>query len=745
MTEQTEYQLKLGKLSCASCVRKIEQAARSVTGVAAADVNFANRTAAVKTSGSIDDVIRAIQLAGYDAAVIDHHHAVSDSDEDAKSLRRLFIQAFLAGAAGVALMVLPHLPDFPEVTSPQGQKIWIGLGLGSLLILYLSARDIYRAAWVTLMNRSANMDTLIGMGTSVAWLFSMLVTLFPSLLPEGTHAVYFESALMIIAFIKFGSALEMRARAKTRASIQGLIQLRPKTARVVRGGKDEIIALEDVELGDVLRVRPGEKIPVDGEIVEGFSSIDQSMLTGEPIPVDKTVKDNVVAGTLNKTGTFLMRATGVGSNTMLARIIEMVNRAQNAKPEIARLADIISSYFVPVVIVIAIIAATLWFDFGPEPKLVYVCMVAATVLLIACPCALGLASPLAVMAGVGKAAQYGILIRNGDALQNTQRLTMIVFDKTGTITEGKPRLATIFALPPYDEGDILLYAASMEQGSEHSLGEAILQAAKEHDFELYSTEKFAAYPGYGISAYVHLKNILLGNRKLMLQQEIDISALEVEAERLAAQGATIVYMAINGEAAGILAISDAIKKDARKVMQTLHDMGLKTLMLSGDQTAAARHIAGLAGMTDFIAEVLPEQKAKKIMELQQRGEVVAMVGDGINDAPALSQADVGFAIGGGTDVAIESADLILMGSSLQSVPDAILISGATVTNIKQNLFGAFIYNLLGIPVAAGVLYPFFGILLNPMIAGAAMAMSSLTVVLNANRLRFYRPIFKEKA
>ena len=745
MTDSKHYQLKLGKLSCASCVRKIEQAVRSVKGVASADVNFANRTAAVTMTGSVDDVIQAIVQAGYEASVLDAANDATDQDDEIRSIRRLFTQAAIAAVAGIILMVLSYLPDFPNVTSTQGQKIWVGLGLGSLLVLYISARDIYRAAWVTLRNRSANMDTLIGMGTSVAWLFSMLVSLFPALLPQGTHTVYFESALMIIAFIKFGAALEMRARAKTRASIQGLINLRPKTARLVRDGKDEIIALEDVELGDVLRVRPGEKIPVDGEITEGYSSIDQSMLTGEPIPVDKTVKDSVVGGTLNKTGSFLMRATGIGSNTMLARIIEMVNRAQNAKPEIARLADIISSYFVPTVIVMAIIAATVWFDFGPEPKLVYVPMIAATVLLIACPCALGLASPLSVMAGVGKAAEYGILIRNGDALQKTQRLTTIVFDKTGTITEGKPRVSTIYALPPYDEGDILLYAASMEQGSEHSLGDAILKAAAEHDFELYSTEKFAAYPGYGISAYVHLKNILLGNRKLMLQQNVDISALEGEAERLATQGATIVYIAINNQAAGLISISDVIKKEAYQVMQALKEMGLKTLMLSGDQSAAAKHIAGLAGMIDVIAEVLPEQKAQKIHALQQSGEVVAMVGDGINDAPALSQADVGFAIGGGTDVAIESADLILMGSSLQSVVDAILISGATVKNIKQNLFGAFIYNALGIPIAAGVLYPFFGVLLNPMIAGAAMALSSLTVVLNANRMRFYRTGYREKA
>ncbi|HTM63868.1 MAG TPA: heavy metal translocating P-type ATPase [Gammaproteobacteria bacterium] len=740
MTDTKEYQLKLDKLSCASCVRKVEQAARTVPGVKSADVNFAVRTASVVTSGSIDDVIKAIQNAGYDAAVIDANHQSSESEDDSKTIRKLFFQALLAGIAGAVLMILPHWSEMPTILTSQGQKIWLGIGITTIVILFISANDIYRAAWVSITHRSANMDTLIGMGTSVAWLFSMLVTLFPSLLPEGSHAVYFESALFIIAFIKFGAAMEMQTRGKTRRTIQGLIDLRPKSARIVRDGREETIALQDVEMGDLLRVRPGEKIPVDGEITEGYSSVDQSMLTGEPIPVDKNVKDKVIAGTINKTGTFLMRATGVGSNTVLARIIEMVNRAQNSKPQLARLADVISSFFVPLVIIIAIVAATLWYDFGPEPKLVYVSMVAATVLLIACPCALGLASPLAVMAGVGKAAEYGILIRNGDALQKTQRLTTIVFDKTGTITEGKPRVVTISALEPYDEGDVLLYAASLEQGSEHSLGEAILQAAREHDFELYSTEKFSAYPGYGISARVHLKDVLLGNRKLMLQQDIDVSKLQNDADRLSQQGATIVYVAIQRKAAGLIAIADTIKKDVSAVIQKLHDMGLKTVMLSGDQTAAAHYVAQQAGIKEVIAEVLPEQKAKKIAELQERGEVVAMVGDGINDAPALSQADVGFAIGAGTDVAIESADLILMGSSLNSVPNAILISGATVRNIKQNLFGAFIYNILGIPVAAGVLYPFIGLLLNPMIAGAAMAMSSFTVVLNASRLRLYKPM-----
>lgn len=738
MNTTKEYQLKLDKLSCASCVKTIEQAAADASGVESAEVNFATKTATVKTHGSIEEVIKSIQQSGYGASVA-NEGSDTVSRDDAKIMRKLFIQAFFAGVFGFTLLVMSYLPNVPDVATANGQKIWLGLGLLTLVALYLTAGDIYRSAWVSFTHRSANMDTLVGMGTGVAWTFSMLITLIPSLLPHGSHHVYFESALMIIAFIKLGAALELRARGKTRESIQSLIGLKPKTAHVLRDGKEITIDIKDVELGDIIRVRPGEKIPVDGQITEGHSTIDQSMLTGEPIPVEKTVKDTVIAGTMNNTGTFLMRATGVGSNTMLSRIIGMVNRAQNSKPKLARLADVISSFFVPVVIIIAIIAAMAWFNFGPSPHLAYVAVVTATVLLIACPCALGLASPLAVMAGVGKAAEYGILIRNGDALQTTKKLTTVVFDKTGTITEGKPAVSAIFAVSPYDESDILLYSASLEQGSEHSLADAIVQAAKDVDYELYSTQSFQAFPGYGITAYVHNKTVLLGNLKLMQQQKIDVTPLADEAKRLSAQGATVVYVAFQGEAAGLIGISDAVKKDAQQVMQKLNHMGIKTMMLSGDLQAAAEHIAKQAGMTDVIAEVLPEQKAEKIIELQNRGEIVAMVGDGINDAPALSQADVGFAIGAGTDVAIESADLVLMGESLHAVPDAIMISRATVRNIKQNLFGAFIYNGLGIPIAAGVLYPLIGILLNPMIAGFAMAASSLTVVLNANRLRFYKP------
>lgn len=633
-------------------------------------------------------------------------------------------QAIIASLAGILFIVLGFVPAMPAI-------IWLILGLFALVVMIYSAHDIYISAWKSFLAHTANMNTLIAIGTGVAWIFSMAVTLFPALLPQVTHAVYFESALIIIAFIKFGAALELRTRSKTKETIEKLIDLQPITARVVRDGKETDVALQEVLLNDIIRVRPGEKIPVDGVIMEGDSSIDQSMLTGEPIPVEKIVNDKVTGGTINKTGTFLFRATGIGQETVLARMIEMVKRAQTSKPALAQLADQISAYFVPAVLVIALMTAVIWYDVGPEPKFIYMCVTAATVLLIACPCALGLASPLAVMAGVGKAAEFGILIRNGDALQITSRLTRIVFDKTGTLTEGKPRVTNVTALQSWDEDKVLTLAASLEQGSEHSLAESILNAANDRSLTLFSVAEFKAYPGLGVRGKINNEIVTLGNLAFMLQNHISIQTYVMPEQ-------TVIYLAVNNSLAGIITIADTIKPQAKSVIARLHALGLKTSLLSGDQIKTSQFVAKQVGIDNVMAEVLPADKANKIKELQAQGNVVGMVGDGINDAPALAQADVGFAIGAGTDIAIESADLILMRNSLHSVPDAILISRLTMRNMKQNLFGALIYNILGIPIAAGVLYPFTGLLLNPMIAGAAMALSSLTVVLNANRLRFYK-------
>jgi P-type Cu+ transporter len=737
-----EYRLKIPAISCASCVKTIEKALLAVPGVKYASVNFANRIATIQSTTTVAALIQAIDQVGYSAKEIHSSQALlalfDDPDAEKQEYNRLLRQSLWAGSAGVLLMILGVISVIPSVTSLPGQIIWAILGILVLFILIYSAGDIYIAAWKACKAHIANMDTLIAMGTGVAWLFSMAVTLFPILLPSGSRAVYFESALIIIAFIKFGGALEIRTRGKTKETIQKLLDLRPPKARVVRDGKEIDIDLQQVVIEDVIRVRPGEKIPVDGIIMEGHSSIDQSMLTGEPIPVEKTVNDRVIGATINKTGTFLFRATSIGNDTVLARIVEMVTRAQHSKPSLARLADVVSSFFVPTVIMIAILTAAMWYNVGPVPKLAYMCVTAATVLLIACPCALGLASPLAVMAGVGKAAEFGILIRHGEALQKTRQLTTIVFDKTGTITEGKPRITSMFVLPSWNENELLTMAASIEQGSEHSLAEAILLAAKERALTLPEAERFKAYPGLGVGAHVNNKAILLGNHKLMTQQNISLVNVSIQAEILSLQGKTIVYVAIANDIVGFIAISDTIKPEAQQTIKRLHAMGLKIVMLSGDHRQSAQFVAQQIHIDDVIAEILPTEKAVKISALQAQGEVVGMVGDGINDAPALASADVGFAIGAGTDVAIESADMILMGRSLQGVADAIEISRATVRNIKQNLFGALIYNMLGIPIAAGVLYPLTGLLLNPMIASAAMALSSLTVVMNANRLRFLK-------
>ena len=734
------FQFKVKNISCASCVRTIEEAVRKVPGVANITINFATRTAIVTADISAQSIIDAISRAGYEAVEIEspEKNIASASQDESTHFYLLLKQAFAAAFTGVALMFLSMSSFIPPICELSGQLIWATLGLISFFVLLYSAHDIYRTAWKSFLHHTANMDTLIGIGTGVAWIFSMAVTLFPMLLPENSRAVYFESALIIIAFIKFGNALEWRARGKSKQAIERLLTLRPATARVVRENIEKDIPLSEVVLDDVIRVRPGEKIPVDGIVMEGYSSIDQSMLTGEPMPIDIAPNDRVIGGTINQTGSFLFRATGIGERTVLARIIEMVDQAQNSKPSIAKLADVISSFFVPAVLIIAILTAMIWFDFGPDPKFVYMSVTAATVLLIACPCALGLASPLAVIAGVGKAAEFGIIIREGDALNKTGTLTRIVFDKTGTITEGAPRVNEIVALPSFTEAQLLSYAASLEQGSEHSLAEAIVVAARERGLDLYSTEQFAAYPGFGIGARVNHQSILLGNFALMTQQNINMQPLLPRAEVFSSQGQTIMFIAINQEPAGFISLSDSIKSEAPSAIARLHQLGLKTMMLSGDQMKAARHVAELVGINEVIAGVLPADKANQIRELQQHGEKVGMVGDGINDAPALAQADVGFAIGAGTDVAIESADLIIMRRSLHAVADAIMISRATVRNIKQNLFGALIYNVLSIPIAAGILYPFTSLLLNPMIAGAAMALSSLTVVLNANRLRYFQ-------
>jgi Cu+-exporting ATPase len=745
MTAATDHhRLSIGGMSCAGCVSTVENALKNVSGVHQAEVNFAEHTADVVGNVSASQLIKAVNDAGYEAAEL--RSSEDEAQKQAAEMqhyRTLLQKTSAAALLGAPLFLMGVFGAMPALD--QSRWFWVVVGVLSLGILFFSGRQFYVGAWKAFKNHNANMDTLIALGTGTAWLYSSIVVLFPGIVPQQAQHVYYEAAVIIIALINFGSALEMRARGKTSEAIQRLIGLQPKTARVIRDGKETDIPIEQVGLNDTIRVRPGEKIPVDGEIIDGHSTVDESMLTGEPLAVAKSVGNNVVGGTMNKSGSFMFSAKRIGKDTALAQIIDMVRRAQNAKPAIGRLADRISAVFVPGVLLIAVLTFMLWFNFGPEPKASFLLVTTMTVLIIACPCALGLATPISIMVGVGKAAEHGILIRNGEALQRVGQLTTIVLDKTGTITEGRPTVTAIVPAKGWAEDQILQLAASVEVGSEHPLAEAITQAADAQKITLKPYHEFSAVAGHGVSARIDGQEVLLGNQKLMNDNNVLLFDLPDYADELAGQGQTPIYIAVNKKIAGVLGVADPIKPDSQQAITELHRQGLKVVMLSGDTRTVAQAVARQLSIDEVIAEVLPQDKASKITALQRRGDVVGMVGDGINDAPALAQADVGMAIGTGTDVAIESADITLMRGSLVGVVDAIGLSKATVRNIKENLFGAFIYNSIGIPIAAGVLYPFTGLLLNPIIAGAAMAMSSVTVVSNANRLRFYKPKTMSKA
>jgi len=735
----TAHRLSLSGMSCAGCVATVENALKNVPGVTEASVNFAEHTATVQGVVDPKTLIAAVTAAGYGAAEL--RGAEDESEKEAAELahyRALLRKFIVAGVVGLPLMLAEPFGLMPMLDTSGGRVFWLAVGAATLGVLIYAGGHFFRGAWKGLRAHNANMDTLIALGTGAAWLYSMLVVAFPGIVPSLARHAYFEAAAIIIALINLGQALEMRARGKTSEAIKRLIGLQPKTARVIRDGKEMDIPISEVGLDETIRVRPGEKIPVDGVIIDGHSSVDESMLTGEPMPVEKKVGDEVVGATLNKSGSFLFQARRIGADTALARIIEMVRRAQSTKPAIGRLADRIAAVFVPAVLIIAVVTFLAWFNFGPEPKLSYTLVATMTVLIIACPCALGLATPISIMVGVGKAAEYGILIRNGEALQQAGQLTAIVLDKTGTVTAGRPTVTALVPAPGWDEPKLLAVTASIETSSEHPLAEAIVAAAKEKGLKLSSAASFEAITGHGVSATVENKKVLFGNARLMEKYRIDLAQLPACAAELAAKAQTPMYLAVDGVAAGIVAVADPVKPDSKAAIARLHAIGLKVVMITGDTRVTAEAVAREVGVDEVLAEVLPGDKATRVAELQQRGEIVGMVGDGINDAPALAQADVGYAIGTGTDVAIESADVTLMRGSLHGVADAIAISRATVRNIKQNLFGAFIYNVFGIPVAAGVLYPLTGLLLNPIIAGAAMAMSSVTVVSNANRLRWFK-------
>jgi Cu+-exporting ATPase len=766
-------------MSCAACAARVEKALRQAEGVREAGVNFATRRATVTYDPRATDaglLVRAIREAGYGAEAPSEDGAAGEDQEQGareqeyRGIRRRFRVAatltvpLLIGAMGE----MAGLPVPGWLKNPFAQLV-----LATPVLAYAGG-EFFLAAWRAFRHRAADMNTLIALGTGAAYLFSVAATLFPSVVssPVSAHShpptlpsshnsppVYFEATAVIITLILLGRLLEARARARTGDAIRRLMGLQARTARVIRAGQEREIPVEEVAAGDLVLVRPGEKIPVDGIVREGESAIDESMLTGESLPVEKRPGDEVFGATFNRTGAFRFEATKVGKDTALQQIVRLVQEAQGSKAPIQRLADVVSGVFVPGVLCIAIGAFIFWFDLSPADARLQRALVAfVSVLIIACPCALGLATPTAIMVGTGKGAENGVLIKGGESLETAQRVDVVILDKTGTLTTGKPELTDVIVK---DEGDpvslrspasvhlppsslllpplaLLRLAASAERASEHPLGEAIVRGAEARGVTLAEASGFNSLTGRGLEATVEGRSLLLGNRRLMRERGIDFSALEEELERLSGEGKTPMLAAVDGRAAGILAVADPVKESSASAVAALKRLGLEVVMLTGDNRRAAEEAARQVGIERVMAEVLPEHKADEVRKLQAEGRVVAMVGDGINDAPALAQADVGIAIGTGTDVAMEASDVTLIRGDLMGVVTAIRLSGATMRTIKQNLFFAFVYNALGIPVAAGLLYPFFGVTLSPMIAGAAMALSSVSVLANSLRLRSFR-------
>ncbi|MGM0544301.1 MAG: heavy metal translocating P-type ATPase [Pseudomonadota bacterium] len=733
-----QTRLAISGMTCASCVKSVQKALERTAGVETASVNFGTHTAQVVGDANEQALIDAVESVGYGAEpIVDMREAeATRADQEARDYKRR-----LKGSAwSLALAVPLMLSMFVYHPHPEGvgRVFWLVIGLLTLGILAFPGRHFFVNAWKNLKHHQANMDTLVAMGTGTAWLYSMIVVVFAPWLPEVAHGIYFEASAMVIGLILLGNAMELRARGRTSDALKRLLDLQSRTARVIRDGEEREVEIDAVREGDHIRVRPGERLPVDGEVIEGASYIDESMLTGEPDPIKKGQGDDVSAGTVNGKGGLVYQATRVGANTRLGQITEQVASAQNSRPPIGELADKVSSIFVPSVMIIAVLTALVWFNVGAEPRVIHMLVTATTVLIIACPCALGLATPISTMIGVGKAAEHGVLVRNGEALQTASKLTTLVVDKTGTLTEGKPRVTEAEVLGD-DTSTALGYIAALERGSEHPLAAALMAYADEHDAAPGEIRDFDSVTGGGVKAQTRDgQSLLLGNARLMEDAGVDLSARQEKARELEEKARTLVYFALDGQLTALFGISDPLRDDAVAAVKRLQDDGLNVVMLTGDNPHTAAAIARQVGIDDYRAGLLPEDKHADIERRQKAGEVVGMVGDGINDAPALARAHVGFAIGQGTDVAIESAGMTLMRGSLHGVADAIEISRATLRNIKQNLVGAFGYNVLCIPIAAGVLYPLTGTLLSPMIAGAAMSLSSITVVSNANRLRLWK-------
>ena len=730
-------------MHCASCVRRIEQALLEKKGVLNAAVNLATERATVEylsTEIRRDEIEAAIEAAGYKVLRGADDEGEEDVEKDARrkewqSLRDRFFLGLafslviLAGSMGRGWPFLPAFLGNPLV-------LW---ALATPVQFWIGAR-FYRGAWSAFRHRTADMNTLVAVGTSAAYAYSAVAAAAPGLFARvGTRPdVYFDTSAVIITLILFGRLLEARAKGRASEAVRRLIGLQPATARVRRGGGEADVPLRDVVPGDIVLVRPGERIPVDGIVIAGKSMADESMITGESRPVVKERGSEVIGATLNKTGSFEFRAVKVGRDTMLAQIVRLVREAQGSKAPIQRLADVIAGVFVPVVISMAVLTFIVWFDFGPPPSLTFALLNFVAVMIIACPCALGLATPTAIMVGTGKGAENGILIKGGESLETAHTITTVVFDKTGTLTKGQPEVTDLVVSPGFSESDMLRWAAAVERKSEHPLGEAIVGTARARGLAAASAAEFEALEGLGVRAESEGRRLLIGNRKLMEGRGIDVSALEAAASRFAGEGRTPVFVAVDGAPAGLIAISDPLKEGAAAAVRKLRSMGLEVIILTGDHRETAEATARAAGVDRFIAELLPQDKVEEIRKLQAAGKRVAMVGDGVNDAPALAAADVGIALGTGTDVAMETADITLIRGDLSGVAKAVALSRRTIRTIRQNLFWAFFYNVIGIPIAAGVLFPFFGVRLNPMLASAAMAFSSVSVVANSLRLKRLR-------
>jgi Cu+-exporting ATPase len=749
LVETSNKTLKIEGMTCAACAKTIERITKKLPGVVEANVNFATEKLNISFEPSkvrTSDIKKAIEKGGY-KAVEDESNVDNDREKKEKEIKALWNRFVVSAVFALPLLLIAMVPmiaeklsyELPSIINPMVHpEAYAIIQLILVIPVMISGKKYFTVGLKSLARLTPNMDSLISIGTSAAFLYSLFAVYQIIFLGNVDYVMYFESAGVILTLITLGKYLESVTKGKTSEAIKKLMGLAPKTAIIIRDGIEIEIPIDEVEVGDIVVVKPGEKMPVDGQVVEGTTLVDESMLTGESMPVEKAIGDKIIGASINKNGSIKYKATRVGKDTALAQIITLVENAQGSKAPIAKMADIISSYFVPVVIGIALLSSLAWYISGETG--VFSLTIFISVLVIACPCALGLATPTAIMVGTGKGAEYGVLIKSGVALETAHKIQTIVFDKTGTLTEGKPKVTDIVTVEGIDEAYLLQIAASAEKGSEHPLGEAIVKGAEEKSLELVKVDKFKAIPGYGIEVKIEGKKILLGNRKLMVESEISLEQLEDISNKLAEEGKTPMYIAIENKISGIIAVADTVKENSKKAIERLHAMGIEVAMITGDNKRTAAAIARQVGIDRVLAEVLPEDKANEVKKLQAEGKKVAMVGDGINDAPALAQADIGIAIGSGTDVAMESADIVLMRSDLMDVPTALQLSKKTITNIKQNLFWAFGYNILGIPVAMGVLHLFGGPLLNPIIAALAMSFSSVSVLTNALRLKGFKPL-----